>query len=168
MVAFVRPMAPANRYIQNVPLNYIHLAAYLRERGHTPRILDAVFDEVTPSHIDREIREHGIRVAGIGCMTCELPQALEEARRLKSVHPDLKIVFGGAHPSGDPKECLDTGVVDHVIVGEGEIALTELLQAVREGRRPSGIQGVWSIENGVVCPGGSAAVPNIHDLPRPA
>ena len=34
MIAFVRPAAPRNRYIQNVPLNYIHLAAYIRERGY--------------------------------------------------------------------------------------------------------------------------------------
>ncbi len=168
MIAFVRPAAPANRYIQNVPLNYVHLAAYLRERGYTPRILDAVFDEITPARIDREIRDHGIRVVGIGCMTCEFPQAIEEARRLKAQHPGLIVVFGGAHPSGDPKECLDSGVVDYVIVGEGEIALAELLDAVRQGARPRDIPGVWSLEDGVVRPGGSAPVPNVHDLPRPA
>ena len=28
-IALIRPVAPFNRYIQNVPLNYIHLAAYL-------------------------------------------------------------------------------------------------------------------------------------------
>jgi anaerobic magnesium-protoporphyrin IX monomethyl ester cyclase len=168
MIAFVRPLAGANRYIQNVPLNYIHLAAYLRENGHQSRILDAVFDEMTPARIDQEIRDHHIRVVGIGCMTCELPQAIEEARRLKSVHRDLKIVFGGAHPSGDPKECLDSGVVDYVIIGEGEIALTQLLDALRDGRDPAGIQGVWLVRDGMVHAGGSAAVPNVQELPRPA
>ena len=47
LFAFVRPMARANRYIQNVPLNYIHLAAYLREKGHQPRIFDRVLDDAT-------------------------------------------------------------------------------------------------------------------------
>ena len=47
-IAFIRPMARANRYIQNVPLNYIHLAAYLREKGHEPRIFDMIFDDVNP------------------------------------------------------------------------------------------------------------------------
>ena len=107
--------APFNRYIQNVPLNYIHLAAYLREQGHTPRILDMVFDHVTPEYVDDVIRKDGIRVVGIGCMTCELPQAVEEATRLKAAHPGIQIVFGGAHPSGAPDECLQTGVVDFAI-----------------------------------------------------
>src|SRR6185437_13699649 len=102
-------------------------------------ILDCVFDEITPEHIDSEIRRQGIRVAGIGCMTCELPEAIAEAKRLKAAHPELKIVFGGAHPSGDPEECLRSGVVDYVIVGEGEIALAQLLDALRNGDEPKDI-----------------------------
>ena len=168
MIAFVRPMAPFNRYIQNVPLNYVHLAAYLREQGFRSAILDMVFDDVTPAHVDRVIREQGARVAGIGCMTSEFPQAVAQARRLKAVHPGIKIVFGGAHPSGDPEECLRTGVVDYAIVGEGEIALAELLRALETGGVPGFVPGVWSMKDGAIQPGGSAPVPVITDLPRPA
>jgi anaerobic magnesium-protoporphyrin IX monomethyl ester cyclase len=167
-IAFVRPAARLNRYIQNVPLNYIHLAAYLRDRGHPAIILDCVFDEITPEHIDSEIRRQGIRVAGIGCMTCELPEAIAEAKRLKAAHPELKIVFGGAHPSGDPEECLRSGVVDYVIVGEGEIALAQLLDALRNGDEPKDIPGVWSIRDGAVQARGAAPTPDINKLPRPA
>ena len=62
MFAFVRPPAPFNRYIQNVPLNYIHLAAWLRQAGREVHILDMVLDSVTPDYADRFIREHSIRV----------------------------------------------------------------------------------------------------------
>ncbi len=161
-------MAPFNRYIQNVPLNYVHLAAYLREHGYAPQILDMVFDHVTPAYVDDVIRKNDIRVVGIGCMTCELPQAVEEARRLKVAHPGIQVVFGGAHPSGAPEECLQTGVVDFAIVGEGEIALVGLLKALQAGREPENIPGVWRMRDGRVVPGGSAAVPDIEALPRPA
>jgi radical SAM superfamily enzyme YgiQ (UPF0313 family) len=168
MVAFIRPMSPLNRYIQNVPLNYVHLAAYVREHGYEPVILDGVFDEITPEHIDRVIRERAIRVVGIGCMTCEFPQAIGEARRLKQEHPEILIVFGGAHPSGDPEECLRSGFVDYVIVGEGEIPLVRLLDALREEREAPTIPGLWRLHNTAILTGGSAEVPNVADLPRPA
>ena len=168
MIAFVRPMAPLNRYIQNVPLNYIHLAAYLRERGYTALILDEIFDEMTFEAVDRKIRENHIQVVGIGAMTCEMPQAVAEAKRLKAVHPDLKIVFGGPHPSGDPEECLRSGAVDYVIVGEGEIALAALLDALSQRLDTTQIPGVWSIADGRVMANGRAEVPDIESLPRPA
>jgi radical SAM superfamily enzyme YgiQ (UPF0313 family) len=101
-------------------------------------------------------------------MTCEFPDAVKEAARLKSVHPRIKIVFGGAHPSGDPEECLKTGAVDYVIAGEGEIALTELLETLERGGDPSQIPGVWSTSGGAVHQNVPAPVPDIHALPRPA
>jgi anaerobic magnesium-protoporphyrin IX monomethyl ester cyclase len=169
MIAFVRPSAPLNRYIQNVPLNYIHLAAYLREHGYAPLILDEIFDDMTADAVDRIIREQDIRVVGIGCMTCELPQAVAEAKRLKAAHPNLKIVFGGPHPSGDPEECLRTGAVDYVIVGEGEIALVALLDALRRGESDTTqIPGIWTLRGNEIMAGGRAQVPDIETLPRPA
>ncbi|HSU87238.1 MAG TPA: cobalamin-dependent protein, partial [Terriglobia bacterium] len=166
-IALIRPVAPFNRYIQNVPLNYIHLAAYLREHGHKTRILDMVVEDSTDV-VDNYIRDNAVKIAGIGCMTCELPDALAEAQRLKEVHPGIKIVFGGAHPSADPEECLKSGVVDYVVVGEGEIPLVALMDALEEGREPTGILGLWSLENGHISGSTSAAIPNVEELPMPA
>src|SRR4051812_33069107 len=168
MFAFVRPPAPFNRYIKNVPLNYIHLAGWLGQAGNEVNTLDMVIDGVTHGSVDQFIRQRGIRIVGIGCMTCEFPAAVEEARRLKAAHPGIQIVFGGAHPSGDPEECLRTGVVDYVIVGEGEISLTALLEDLDAEREPSEIAGVWRLRDGTVLPAPQSPVPNVHDLPRPA
>jgi len=167
-IALIRPTADANAYINNVPLNYVHLSAYLREHDHEAGILDLVVGGATLESVDDYIRQRQVRIAGLGCMTCEFPDSVREARRLKETHPGIKIVFGGAHPSGDPEECLRTGVVDYVVVGEGEIALGELLDALEAGEPPGPIQGLWSIENGRVQSSTPASVPDIEALPAPA
>jgi len=166
-IVFIRPVAPHNRYIENVPLNYVHLAAYLRAQGHTATILDMVV-EANSSRVDEHIRDRGVKVVGIGCMTCEFPDAIAEARRLKEHHPGIRIVFGGAHPSADPEECLKSGVVDYAIVGEGEIPLAAMLDALESGCEPKGIPGVWSLEQGQVAGNTSAVIPNVEELPMPA
>src|SRR5262245_55420251 len=117
----------------------------------------------TPQTIDEYIRAHRIRVVGIGCMTCEFPDAVNESRRLKSVHPGIQVVFGGAHPSGAPEECLESGVVDYVVVGEGELALVQLLDALQDGQDPENILGVWKLDaNGQIETNRPAEVPNIE------
>jgi radical SAM superfamily enzyme YgiQ (UPF0313 family) len=166
-IAFIRPRASRNWYINNVPLNYVHLAAYLRENGHQPHILDQVTGW-TSEDMDKYIIANDIRVVGIGCMTCEFPEAVNESRRLKNVHPGIKVVLGGAHPSGAPEECLESGVVDFVVVGEGEIALTRLLEALEAGREPENIPGVWSVHDGIIKTNRPAEVPDIETLPPPA
>src|SRR6185295_12332315 len=166
-IVFIRPVAPHNRYIENVPLNYVHLAAYLRAQGHTATILDMVV-EANSSRVDEHIRDRGVKVVGIGCMTCEFPDAIAEARRLKEHHPGIRIVFGGAHPSADPEECLKSGVVDYAIVGEGEIPLAAMLDALESGSEPKGIPGVWTLEQGQVAGNTSAVIPNVEELPMPA
>ena len=166
-IVFIRPLATRNWYINNVPLNYVHLGGYLREHGHQPHILDQVTGWRSED-IDEYIRAHAICVVGIGCMTCEFPEAVNESRRLKNVHPGITVVFGGAHPSGAPEECLESGVVDYVVVGEGEIALTRLLDALQTGHEPEGIPGLWSVKNGVIQTNRPAEVPDIETLPPPA
>ena len=167
-IAFIRPLAAINRYACNVPLNYIHLAAYLRACGHQGDILDMVLPGVTPAAVDDFIRQNGIRVAGIGSMTCELPEALAEARWLKQAHPGIVVVMGGAHPSAAPEDCLSDGAADYVVVGEGEIALAQLLDALDSGRDPVSIPGIWAVRNGTVVRNVPAPTPDIEALPTPA
>src|SRR5204863_9882657 len=77
-------------------------------------------------------------------------------------------VLGGAHPSADPEECLKSGVVDYAVVGEGEIPLTALLDALQKGEEPKDIPGLWSIKDERIAGSTSAAIPNVEDLPMPA
>ncbi len=62
-IAFIRPAAQANAYINNVPLNYVHLSAYLRENGHEAGILDLVLKGMTTFHVDDYIRSRDVKVA---------------------------------------------------------------------------------------------------------
>jgi radical SAM superfamily enzyme YgiQ (UPF0313 family) len=157
-----------NRFVRRIPLSYIHLAAYLRENGHEPLLFDLVLDRMNEEIVDRQIRDRQIKVAGIGCMTFEYPEALKEAARLKAAHPGIIVVLGGAHPSGAPEECLDSGVVDYVVVGEGEMALTQLLNNLEAGKAREPIQGVWFKEEGRMVSNGFAQPPDVNLLPLPA
>lgn len=167
-ITFIRPAASLNQFILMPPLNYLHLAAYLREHGHTPFVFDRILPEVSEEVIDTHLRNQKIPIVGIGCMTCEFPDAVAEAKRLKHLFPEVKIVFGGAHPSADPEECLKTGVVDYVIVGEGELALKTLLDRLEQGLPTHDIPGIWLEDDGLILASQPATTPDIEQLPFPA
>ncbi|MBP7795746.1 MAG: B12-binding domain-containing radical SAM protein [Elusimicrobiales bacterium] len=55
---------------------------------------------------------------------------LDMATRIKGINNDIKIVFGGIHPSSVPEYVLNDRVADYIIIGEGEEAFLELIAAV--------------------------------------
>lgn len=71
--------------------------------------------------------------------------ALEFARRCTELarekSPDSLIVWGGTHPTVLPEESLS--FADAVCLGEGEEALAEVFNAVREKKSLDGIGNIW-------------------------
>ena len=96
--------------------------------------------------------------------------SLALARRLKERFPDKTLIFGGANCEGAMGVAVQRlfPFVDYVCSGEADLSLPALIDALAEGRDPSGIPGVISAQNG-----GRGAAPspervrNLDDLPVP-
>lgn len=68
--------------------------------------------------------------------------ALELSRQLKQRYPQLPVVWGGWHPSILPEQCIGSGAVDAVVIGQGEATFAELVRAIEDRRRWSSIPGL--------------------------
>jgi anaerobic magnesium-protoporphyrin IX monomethyl ester cyclase len=86
-----------------------------------------------------------------------LAMAAEIKRRL-----DVPIVFGGTHATLVPDEVMTNAAVDFAVVGEGEEAAVELVDALAAGRDATRIANVWARRGGQVV--ANAPRPPIHDL----
>ncbi|MCK4462869.1 MAG: radical SAM protein, partial [Candidatus Omnitrophica bacterium] len=72
------------------------------------------------------------------------------ARSIKEKEADVKIVFGGVHPSVLTAVTLEDSAVDFVISGEGEIAMKELIDALEGKRDLRSVDGLSFREDGKV------------------
>ena len=54
------------------------------------------------------------------------------AKLIKGKKPNLKIIFGGSHPSEFPELVIKDKNVDMVVKGEGELTFTELLDKLEK------------------------------------
>ena len=147
---FIRPKS---RTFVHAPLGFLHLASAVRNRGHEVAILDGMVAEITPEIAAARAREFGVDAIGFGGMTCEYPENREFALRLRALVPGVTVIFGGAHASGNPEQCIGDGA-DFVVVGEGEITLPGLLDSITSGKRPT-----------AVCTG---VPPDLEEEPEPA
>ncbi|HOX28016.1 MAG TPA: radical SAM protein [bacterium] len=107
------------------------------------------------------VRGGDFGIIGISLMTSGFNFAKALTSAVREHSPTTHVVWGGIHPTLMPDECLDHA--DSVCVGEGELTLQRLAEAVFSGGDASGIPGI-----GVKKPGGGKVVnkpaPLINDL----
>lgn len=121
-------------------------------------------------HIARLAKASGAFLIGISSLfTAYCQSALETAAAIKKVHPEVRIVLGGHHPTTLPAEVMRHVAVDYVLRGDGEIGLPLLAAALRRGRSPQNVPGlVWRRPDGRLQIGTPAVVQDLEHLPPPA
>ena len=149
------------------PLGLLSLAASLRQSGYEPRILDSA---ITPDYlaaIEQELEE--CVAFGVSLLTGPMIRdAIAASKLVRSLRPDLPVIFGGWHPSLMPAQTLRESFVDMVVLHQGDKTLVELLRRLEAGALPDMVAGCWFKNNGRVCSNPDRPPSPLSSLPLPA
>lgn len=139
------------------PLGIGYLAAYLeRELDIEVELLDMVAESPQPkiigSHvrwgmrdeeIEPRIRQSQPDLVGVSQMFSYLePGARKIFQIVKSIDPGIVTVWGGTHPTVAPKECVACPDADYIVLGEGEVAMRELIERLNAGESVDGMRSL--------------------------
>jgi len=161
-VCFIRPPYVELRYqmvalpVPSIGLAYVAAAA--RAAGHEVEVLDAIGEapeQVTPLDEIRfacrgltveQVMERVPTDADVFAVSVMFSQDWAYVRRitlaLKDRFPSIPIIAGGEAVSALPEYSIETGNVDHVVLGEGEEAIVDLLDALAGGRSTAEVPGL--------------------------
>jgi len=148
------------------PLGVAWLGVVLEREGQQVMILDAHALRLGLDQVTRWIEQHGpFDLVGVTATTPLIANALEIARRAKTLSESSEIVLGGVHPTVLPAEVLGEPAVDVVVRGEGEPTICELA-----AEKPlDQVAGISYRENGdVVHNPGRELLKELDSLPLPA
>ncbi|MFC1631920.1 B12-binding domain-containing radical SAM protein [Candidatus Omnitrophota bacterium] len=125
------------------PLGLMYIAAYLQKfSNHQIEILDAFVEKLSYLQIKEYIKNHNPDVVGISATTFSLVDAYKTAQQIKQTKPDTLVILGGPHLSLYPEETLKLAAVDMVVIGEGELTMKELLDALTSGEALDQVAGI--------------------------
>jgi anaerobic magnesium-protoporphyrin IX monomethyl ester cyclase len=147
----------------NLGLKYIHSA--LGRTGFRSEILFHTADDTSYfSAVGDFVKESKVDAVGISLMSRFFYTAagLSDAIR-KKCGDTVPIVWGGIHPTIDPKGC--EGHADYVCVGEGETAFGEFLANLEGKSLSQPVSGVSL--SAAVEPSSSSRIENLDDLVFP-
>ncbi len=118
------------------PLGLETLAGMLPQ--HPIQLLDMRFDG---PDLDSIIRDFQPEIVGITGVTCEYNKVCEVLTRIKDLSPETLTVVGGAHATLTPED-FNREFVDVVVIGEGEVTFTEIVEAHEKKTDLSQISGI--------------------------
>jgi radical SAM superfamily enzyme YgiQ (UPF0313 family) len=160
-------LPPYSGQLLGPPLGLLSLAASLRANGYNPRIIDGALDRNYLARIAAEIDD--ALCFGVSLLTGPMIlDAIEASRVVRSLRPDLPIIFGGWHPSLLPAQTLAEDFVDIVVRHQGEKTLVEILQRLEAARPLDLVQGCWFKRDGRIHSNPDRPASPLGSLPSPA
>lgn len=133
----VSDMVPSSTVFEMYPLGFLTIASYLHDRGMDVRIVNLALRMMKSRRFDVPAFLARQRPRAVGIDLHWLPHAhgaLEVARIVKDVHPDVPVIFGGLSSSYFHQELVACPQVDYVLRGDStEPPLHQLLVALRTG-----------------------------------
>jgi len=163
MIVLVNPRSA--KWKHRVPLSILSLAALLEGR-YSYEIVDGNFEPDLEGTLARTIRETNARYLAITVMPGpQLLQAIPVTQNLKKLFPDLKVIWGGYFPSLHANVVLQSGFIDFVIRGQGELSFLELIDDLERGAPFDQIPGLSFVRSGEVVHNPKRPVTDPNTLP---
>ena len=117
------------------------LSAFLEEKGYKTSLIHVV-QPIKDETLLSLFREHDADLYAFSCTANMFPYVKKCSQILKK-NIDKPIVVGGVYPTLCPEEVVSEPTIDFVCRGEGEFPLSELCDALGNGRVLENIQNIW-------------------------
>lgn len=144
-----------------LPLGLLSIATFLKENGHNVVIFDRAVAGGSIGQYMRSVQPDIVGLSIPGSMS--LNDALKLSKKIKQ--KGVPVVWGGATASLIPELVLKSGLVDYVIMGDGELVFLELVKALENHSSVSEISGLAHIENGALVINEARTLVDLAELP---
>ena len=154
------------------PMGVLYLAAYARrEIAADVTVFDQRAADAPGEELVRRAVEVNAEVVGLSCLTSDGHMLPGIVRDLRTALPHARIILGGPHASAFGASLLDEVDAHALVVGEGEIVFTRILEAYAGGAGFEAVPGLlWRDLNGDIRinEGEAPLIQDLDSLPFPA
>lgn len=166
------------------PLGLAYIAAVLNEAGNEIQVIDASAsgaDQVEKFNKDtylfglnkHEINKKVKPGTDIICFSLMFTNNWLYDRELinyiRENHPSSILIAGGEHATAAPEFCMDQSALDYIVLGEGESAIVELCNSIRNETAVSELHGlVYREGKQILNSAGKQRIKDIKDIAWPA
>jgi anaerobic magnesium-protoporphyrin IX monomethyl ester cyclase len=158
-------------FIHWFPQGLAYIATYMRNAGHEVVIYNQDEHHYPESHLTEYLKNNRFDAIGVGVIAgyYQYRKLLKISEAINRVPHRPYYILGGHGPSPDPKYFLKKMGADFVVIGEGEITVVELLDALEHKKDLSSIAGIAYLDKEkLITTGQRELIKDVDSIPFPA
>ncbi len=158
-------------YISVFPLGLAYIASVCRKAGHDVKIYNQDVYHWPESHLLDLLNKERFDVIGVGVIGgyYQYRKLLKISAAINESKNRPFYIIGGHGPSPEPEYFLKKTQANAAVIGEGEITVVELFEALERKKDWSSISGIAFLENGkCIQTPRRTPIPDIDNIPFPA
>ena len=160
-----------DQYTNWFPQGLAYLAAVLLKEGYDVEIYNQDMHHYPDEHLTRYLNQKDFDVVGVGAIGgyYQYRKLLKISEAINNSKNRPFYIIGGHCPSPEPEYFIKKTQADVIVIGEGELTVIELMDAVANHKSLSHVKGIayWEDEN-VVVNEERPLIQDIDTIPFPA
>jgi len=137
-----------------MPMGILYVSAALKQAG-CAEVLTLNLnhcEEDDETVLCRIIAEQKVDIVGCGGISGQFIEIYPLFELVRKIAPHVKIITGGGMITADPEVAMTAfgGTVDYGVIGEGEITVPELVEAIGEKRPVDAVKGLIYFKEGKI------------------
>jgi radical SAM superfamily enzyme YgiQ (UPF0313 family) len=150
------------------PLGTLYVASSLLQAGHDVIFLNGAF--MPHDEIMERLSVYTPDIVGIYSTTFGWNKAVFTASEIRNRLKYVFITVGGPYPVAVQEKCLDdSGDIDAVVTGEGEITVVEMIKRLEDGKSLEGVEGIaYRNDMGIHKNPARPLISDVDSIPFPA
>lgn len=151
------------------PLGIMYIAAYLKKKGYSVRLLDMAVENMKEQEFFSYISRWSPKIIGMSTYSESWKAQIILCKKIKDKFPNTIIAAGGAFATFCREQMLKESLTDYIFLGEGEFVFGEFCDSIlRNQGEVKKIKGLCYVENGeVICNKEYQRINNLDELPFP-
>ncbi len=127
-------------------LGLCSLAANIDRKQNDIKVVDLIVSGKRPlKYFSKIIKDYSPDIVGFTCMAFQYSDTLTYIKHLKNIKPNTITILGGYYPTVDYQTIIesdDINSIDFIVIGEGEISFSKLIDELNGKRDFSNVPGL--------------------------
>jgi anaerobic magnesium-protoporphyrin IX monomethyl ester cyclase len=150
------------------PIGLAYVASAIQKAGHDLQVVDLDAHRRSDGELRALLKEMDFDVAAFGCIVTGYRIVKDLSKSVRDARKDVVIVAGNSVADSVPELLLSRTEVDIAVLGEGDVTIVELLDALENLKPLENVRGICFKKNGnVYCTPRREAIKDIDSIPSP-